>query len=143
MTEQRTRMKIGIDGKVYTLDTSIQKSLTQIPWESRKKVIAVLEAIKQAEHVEKPQVKESVNQLKNLVKPQAQTLPTQAVAPESGTTRSSHANKPPLDTNSQDPDAIMQQLIMQQPSHNIPDKMTAIKWIAVFFAVIIALALII
>lgn len=136
MTEQRTRMKIAIDGKVYTLDTGIRKSLTQIPWESRKKVIAVLEAVKQAEHVETSTPQATDQPIKKPVQPTALVNSTIKPQPMSEDGSSEY--------NSKDPDAIMQQLIMQQPkSHNIPDKGTAIKWLALFFAVVISLAILI
>ena len=142
MTEERTRMKIGIDGKVYTLDTAIQKSLTQIPWKSRKKVIAVLEAMKQAEHVEKPQATEAVKLPQQPINPQKQASPNQVMATQSKADYSAPVNNVPPDVNPKDPDAIMQQLLMQQPKvQAVPDKSTAIKWIAVFFAVVISLVL--
>ncbi len=144
MTEQRTRMKIGIDGKVYTLDTSIQKSLTQIPWESRKKVIAVLEAMKQAEHVEKPRMENAPIEQSNVAKPMVKTAVKPAVKPAvRPVVQSPPVKSKPTEINETDPDLIMQQFIMQQPSHNIPDRMTAIKWIAIFFAVVISLAILI
>lgn len=135
MTEQHTKMKIGIDGKVYTLDTRLRESLTQIPWESRKKVITVLEALKQAEHIEP--VKPSVNQESSLTEP---VKPQTAVAK---TAVDSVSDKVKVaEVNSKDPDAIMQQLIMQQPSHNIPDKMTVIKWMLIVFCIIVILSFI-
>ncbi len=134
MTEQHIKMKIGIDGKVYTLDTRQRESLTQIPWKSRKKVIAVLEAMKQAEHIEP--AKTSVN---------PQSRPTQSVNQQTAAAQpktDSVTDNSTDEVYSKDPDAIMKQLIMQQPSHNIPDKITVIKWIAIIFFIIIALSFI-
>lgn len=136
MTEQRIKIKIGIDGKVYSLDTSNRESLIQIPWESRKKIIEVLESVKQAEHVETAKAKETF-ELQNKTVNQRSKLAGQDI----NLPAEKDSRVPELD--SKDPDTIMQQLIIQQQNqHHIPDKGTVVKWMLVVFIVFILIMMV-
>ena len=136
-----SNINITIAGKSYQINPQDKASIAQIPWQERKKLIELIEVIKQAEHVNTKSV-DSIEEVKSaatvLPKPQRLVVPQKGASPiEKILGDGSRA--PAKD----DADLIMQQLIMEQKGGSkIPEKKEVYKWMVGIFAVIILLMLI-
>jgi hypothetical protein len=128
MAEKETELSITIGGTQYPIDLNDLSSLTTIPWKDRKMIIEVLEKIKQAEHIQ-PEPKRA-----------PESMPTKRSKPVVQDSQFKNSN---VIKSNEDPDAIMQQLIIQQQNqHNIPDKSTVVKWMLVVFIIIMLLMIV-
>ena len=120
---------IGIDGRFSVIptvfiDINDPESIKRIPWDERKQLIAVLDAVKQAEHVSKPKIR--------------------AVTPiQPKTTQSTEQPaRPAAKASAQDIDALMSQLIIEDRKNqpHIPDRSVVIKWMLLIIVVIVVLS---
>lgn len=122
---------IRIGGKTYRLRDEAE-SLRKIPWSQRKRLIEILEAMKQAEYVV----------VKDQPPPEART--TTAIKPVA--TLKPKPTRPPRPTEQQPPqdtDAMMQRFLAEQKNYksSIPTKASVYKWFLIIFAVIFLLVL--
>jgi hypothetical protein len=130
MTMDQTDISISINGKTHRIDIKDPEGIRQIPWEDRKHMIAVLDAIRQAEHVKQPSQPDirAVAPIKTANQTTGQTTRKPEAAAH---------NKP------EDIDVLMSQLIIEDRKNQtqIPDRVVVIKWMLLIFAVIVLLSL--
>lgn len=124
---------IRIGGKTYRLRDDVV-SLRKIPWTQRKRLIEILETMKQAEYVPaKDQQPPQSNEISTM--PAVAKLKTKQAKPEKPATQ----QQPP-----QDAEAMMQRFLAEQHGHrsSIPSKTSVYKWFLIIFSVILLLVLI-
>lgn len=148
----------SINDVTHRFNLRDKASIRKIPWQDRKRIIKVIEHIKQAEHVTKKS-SEPLTTPTNLPQTNRVQLPQNATsvsvneAASKLTIKSTdeppaalfkHGMEPKPEQEKDDIDVLMQQLLMQQPpgSNGIPDKKSVYKWFLIVIAVIFFLALI-
>jgi len=126
----QTDISISINGKTHRFNLNDPEGIRQIPWEDRKQLIGVLDAIRQAEHVKQP--KQPNIRAVAPIKPADKTTGQAARQ-----TQTAAQNKP------EDIDVLMSQLIIEDRKNQtpIPDRGVVIKWMLVIFAIIVIISL--
>ena len=127
---EQTDISISINGKTHRINIDDPAAISRIPWEDRKQLIQVLEAIRQAEHV-RPTPDKSVKTVQSTQVPALKSVSKPA---KPGKVPQAHA---------EDIDVIMSQLIIEERKNRtqIPDRGVVIKWMLIIFAVIVLLSL--
>ena len=140
MNEQTPKITIIIGDNTHQINPNDQASILNIPWQERKKIIDIIELIKQSEHVKKP----ATDPVAKDVSParENQTIATQLKVPSIKTTDVDF-NPSKKSLSDTEVDQIMQQIIMtQKTTTKIPEKKDVYKWLLIVLAVIVGLALI-
>ncbi len=128
-------IEITINGKTHTFEEGDVSSIKSMSWNDRKKLIKVLEQVKQVEYIDKESptkkvpvmAQKTINSVETDSKPNLLNELDGAVKPGKG-----------------DVDSIMSRLILEQQSSQtpIPDKGVVIKWMLVIIGVILLIAFI-
>ena len=129
-------IKITIDGKTHEFMSGDHQAMKNMAWQDRKKLIDLLETIKQAEYVKEaksPEIETEKLTSTPTIDPEFKTNKNNSDQPD-------HTVKP----GQGDVDALMNRLILEDKKHqsNIPDKSVVIKWMLIILAVVLLIAVI-
>ena len=132
------KITITINDKTHHFDANDKAAMAQMDWQDRKQLIALLENIRQAEHIT-PTESEQTPATKQIKTPQPDIQPSRHQVQDA-----SHQTIREGRQGEGDVDALMSRLIMQEQQNrtSIPDRGTVLKWMLVFFAVVVLLMLI-
>lgn len=138
---------ITINGQTHRFQADDLHAIKAMPWEDRKQLIGLLDTIRQAEFVAAAdaevhtpaghRAESTTGQPTEKAPPQANSAAQRPIQ-----TQSSKMD-PQADFRSQNPDDLMQQLIMQEKQHSrsIPDRMTVVKYMLAVIVVIILVSM--
>jgi len=132
------KITITINDKTHHFDADDKAAMAKMEWQDRKQLIALLENIRQAEHIT-ANAAEQKSAPKNISPTQSNTQNR-----EHSDQDASHQTIREGRQGEGDVDALMNRLIMQEQQNrtSIPDRGTVLKWMLVFFAVVVLLMLI-
>ncbi|WP_223787972.1 hypothetical protein [Marinicella meishanensis] len=138
---------ITINGETHRFKSGDAEAMQNMPWPQRKKLIDLLESIRQAEFVAAAQSQAAAEP----VSPQPSQQPVVSkTAPKQRQPAATQLKPTPtkpsdlgVDASRQSPEDLMQQLIMQekQHSHSIPDRLTVVKYMLAVIVLIILLSM--
>ena len=145
-----SEIKITINGTTHTFNNGDEPSVKDMPWSDRKKLIDLLERIKQAEYIKKPELNEQspdkqttsdgdqlkadqIRQRLKQAKANKTNIPPKNVMP---------SLDPSIKASENDVSDLMNRLILEEKQHHkpVPDKSMVVKLFLVIFVVIILLA---
>ncbi len=150
-----SEIKITISGVTHTFNSDAENSIKEMPWDDRKKLIALLESIQQAEYIKpvKSNIRAALTKPHKRDEKNEQTQQAKLIRERlkktkpSATVDQSKASHTQLDlhvkASKNDVSDLMNRLILEEKQHHkpIPEKAAVIKILLVIFVVIILLAM--